>query len=84
MPVATNHPLECIHMATQTTTIDPLAVYTVDQLCAMLDVSETTLLSARRSGALRCTRKGRRVLYLGEWVLTWLRDEAGEEAPHGH
>jgi hypothetical protein len=70
-------------MSTQTVTINPLAVYTAEQLSAMLDVSETTLALARRSGALRWTKKGRRVLFLGEWVLAWLRDGAGEEASGG-
>lgn len=58
--------------------IHPLAVYTADQLCGMLDVSEATLAEARRSGALRSVRKGRRVLFLGEWVLDWLRDDPAE------
>jgi hypothetical protein len=67
-----------------TVSIDPLAIYTGDQLSAMLDVSEVTLAEARRSGALRSVKKGRRVLYLGEWVLDWLRADAGKEAAHVH
>jgi hypothetical protein len=63
------------------TTIQPLAVYTSDQLSTLLDVSDATLTEARRSGALRSTRKGRRVLYLGEWVLDWLKE--GEAAAPG-
>ena len=59
----------------ETIAINPLAVYSADQLSAMLDVSEATLAEARRSGALRATKKGRRVLYLGEWVLDWLRSD---------
>jgi hypothetical protein len=66
----------------ETISIDPLAVYTGDQLSAMLDVSEVTLAEARRSGALRWVKKGRRALYLGEWVLDWLRIDAGKEATH--
>jgi Helix-turn-helix domain len=62
-----------------TVEINPLAVYTADQLSAMLDVSDTTLAEARRTGALRSTKKGRRVLYLGEWVLGWLRDDSDRE-----
>jgi hypothetical protein len=54
-------------------TIQPLAVYSSEHLATLLDVSEATLAEARRSGALRATRKGRRVLYLGEWVIDWLR-----------
>jgi hypothetical protein len=63
-----------------TVTINPLSVYTSEQLSTMLDASEATLAEARRSGALRATRKGRRVLYLGEWVLDWLRAEPAQEA----
>jgi hypothetical protein len=63
-----------------TVTIHPTGIYSTDALCAMLDVSPQTLADARRAGELRSTRKGRRVIYLGEWVLTWLRQSA--EAAH--
>jgi hypothetical protein len=66
-----------------TAAINPLAVYTGDQLSAMLDVSEAKLAEARRSGALRATKKGRSVLYLGEWVLDWLRSKPAEEVSRG-
>jgi hypothetical protein len=59
----------------ETITIHPTGIYSTDDLCVMLDVSPQTLADARRSGALQSTRKGRRVLYLGEWVLAWLRGE---------
>jgi hypothetical protein len=60
-------------------TLNPLAVYTAEQLATMLDASDATLAEARRTGALRTVRKGRRVLYLGEWVIDWLRraDDGG-------
>ncbi|HKB39798.1 MAG TPA: helix-turn-helix domain-containing protein [Gemmataceae bacterium] len=51
------------------TAIHPTGIYNTDDLCAMLDVSPQTLAEARRDGTLRATRKGRRVIYLGEWVL---------------
>ncbi len=59
-----------------TATIHPNGIYSTDDLCVMLDVSPQTAAEARRSGALRWVRKGRRVLYLGEWVLAWLRADA--------
>jgi hypothetical protein len=63
-------------------TLNPLAVYSGDQLSAILDVGEATLADARRSGALRSVKKGRRVIYLGEWVIAWLKaDGAGKEQP---
>lgn len=57
-----------------TITIQPTGVYSTDDLCAMLDVSPETLAYARRLGELKATRKGRRIIYLGEWVLAWLRE----------
>jgi hypothetical protein len=67
-----------------TITIYPTGIYSGDDLCAMLDVSPSTLAEARRAGDLRATRKGRRWIYLGEWVLTWLRQSPPVgEAPHG-
>jgi hypothetical protein len=56
-----------------TITIQPTGIYSNDHVCAMLDVSPDTLAEARRSGALRAVRKGRRWIYLGEWLLSWLR-----------
>jgi hypothetical protein len=64
-----------------TNAIQPTGIYSTDDLCAMLDVSPVTVAEARRSGALTSTRKGRRVIYLGEWILTWLR-HADEEGRH--
>jgi excisionase family DNA binding protein len=67
---------------TEAPTIEPHGIYTVGQLGALLDVSEATLVKARRSGALRATKKGRRVLFLGESVLEWLRSDGGDvDAP---
>jgi len=35
-------------------------------------LTEATLSRARRDGELRFTRKGKRILYMGEWILDWL------------
>lgn len=56
-------------------TIHPTAIYSSDDVCAMLDVSPQALTVARRSGELKSARKGRRVVYLGEWLLEWLRSD---------
>jgi hypothetical protein len=56
-------------------TIRPTGVYSTADVCALLDVSPATLNEARRSGALRAVRKGRRRIYLGEWLLEWLRTD---------
>jgi hypothetical protein len=61
-----------------TITIQPTGIYATHDLCAMLDVSPQTVADARRTGALRFVRRGRRVIFLGEWVLCWLRDEREE------
>jgi hypothetical protein len=61
--------------------IHPHGVYSSDDLSQLLDASPETLLAARRSGALRGVRKGRRLVYLGSWVLAWLNSDpvqAGE------
>jgi hypothetical protein len=59
--------------------IDPTGIYDDPLLCDLLGVGAQTLARARRSGELRYTRKGQRVLYLGEWVLEWLRAEVRRE-----
>jgi hypothetical protein len=56
--------------------IDPDGVYDDDVLYASLELSSATLARARRDGRLRYTRQGRRVLYLGRWLLDWLSAEA--------
>lgn len=44
-------------------------------LGSVLDLTPQTLKAARQSGALRFTRKGKRTLYLGRWVLDWLTSD---------
>jgi hypothetical protein len=69
-------------MSAETVTIDPNGVYDSAALYALLEVSGATLARARREGRLRYTRQGRRVLYLGSWVLAWLEAEARQEVAH--
>jgi hypothetical protein len=56
-------------------TIEPSAIYDDGALLFSLGLSSATLARARRNGSLRYSRPGRRVLYLGQWVLDWLRAE---------
>jgi hypothetical protein len=59
--------------------LHPHAIYDDGALYCELGLTAATLARARRSGLLRYTRQGKRVLYLGEWVLEWLgKAEAGE------
>jgi hypothetical protein len=53
--------------------IDPDAFYNDGQLRLVLGVTTRTLTQARRAGHLCFTRKGRRLLYRGEWVIDWLK-----------
>jgi hypothetical protein len=56
------------------------ALYDDDLIFAALGVSAATLTRARRQGRLRYTRQGRRILYLGQWVLDWLTAESRQGA----
>jgi hypothetical protein len=53
--------------------IIPEAVYSEDALTQVLGLSEAALRRARRKGALRYSRPGKRPLYLGQWVIDWLK-----------
>jgi hypothetical protein len=67
-------PLEA-PMATTIPSILPTGIYDDTSLQSVLGIGAPVLAHARRMGELRCTRKGRRVLYLGEWILDWLRSD---------
>jgi hypothetical protein len=68
-------------MTSATIRIDPDGIYDDVLLYGTLEVSAATLAQARRTGKLRYSRQGRRVLYLGEWVLAWLKADARQEVP---
>jgi len=59
--------------------IDPRAVYDDSALSVALGVSAESLAMSRRTGNLRHARKGRRILYLGQWILDWLERDAVSE-----
>ena len=61
--------------------IDPERIYDDDALFAALELRQTTLARARRSGKLRYTRQGQRTLHLGSWVLDWLKDNSTPVRP---
>jgi hypothetical protein len=56
--------------------IEPNALYDDGALLQALGLTPATLATARRSGALRSSRHGKRILYKGEWVLSWIESEA--------
>jgi hypothetical protein len=65
------------------TTIDPNSVYTEGAISIALDIPLATLTRARREGRLQFTRKGKRVLLFGQWVLNWLKIDSPKGADHG-
>jgi hypothetical protein len=74
-------------MPDATPLIHPRAVYTADMLGPLLDVGPETLAEARRTGKLRCVKLGRRAIFLGSWVLRWVRSaelesRQGKEVAH--
>jgi hypothetical protein len=56
--------------------IEPEAVYDDGSLRQALGLTDASLAAARRSGSLRFTRQGKRVLYLGKWITSWLESQA--------
>ena len=63
--------------------IEPGALYDDSALGQALGLTPATLAAARRSGTLRHTRKGKRTLYKGEWILAWLETEPSAPRPEG-
>ena len=55
--------------------IKPEALYDDTALGQALGLTPAALAAARREGSLRYTRKGKRTLYKGEWILDWLESE---------
>ena len=58
--------------------IESNGIYDDGTLVLALGLTHATLARARRDGQLRFARKGKRVLYLGQWIIEWLRDEQAE------
>jgi hypothetical protein len=61
--------------------IDPAAVYDNGTLRMRLGLTDAQIAKARREGRLRFARQGRRVFYLGRWLLDWLHAEAEVSTP---
>jgi hypothetical protein len=56
--------------------IDSEALYDDGSLRQAIGLTDAALANARRAGALRYTRQGKRTLYLGRWILDWLEAAA--------
>jgi hypothetical protein len=63
--------------------IEPNQVYDDGALYLTLGLTPNTLATARRSGALRFTRQGKRTLYLGQWIVDWLAADERQGVGHG-
>ncbi len=63
--------------------LEPDGLYNDGSLYLALGLTPATLAHARRSGELRFTRKGKRTLYLGQWVLDWIKADSRQEVPRG-
>jgi hypothetical protein len=64
--------------------IEPEAVFDDGALYQALGLTPASLAAGRRAGTLRYTRQGKRILYLGKWILAWLESAASmpsEAAP---
>lgn len=53
--------------------------YDFESLNAVLGLKRGAVERARRDGDLRSTRRGGRVLFLGQWVIDWLTAGESEE-----
>ena len=65
-----------------TLSIDPNAIYDDGTISLALDLPLATLAQARKKGQLRYTRKGKRIFYLGKWVLDWLTADSDRQEAH--
>jgi hypothetical protein len=61
--------------------IEPNGVYDDGALVLALGLTFEALARARKEKVLRFTRKGKRTLYMGQWVLEWLADEPHAKTP---
>ena len=61
--------------------IQPDAFYDDATLNRDAGIRFASLARARKSGELRSTRRGGRVLYLGQWVIDWLASDPSISQP---
>jgi hypothetical protein len=63
--------------------IEPEALYDDTAIGQALGLTPSALAAARRERTLRYTRKGKRTLYKGEWILEWLESEPAARQSEG-
>lgn len=52
--------------------INPEAFYDDSNIYGLLGISISAITRSRLDGSLRFTRAGKRVFYLGQWIIDWL------------
>ena len=62
--------------------IEPSALYDGGTLRRIAGLGTATLTNARRSGRLRFTKQGNRILYLGQWILDYLEADSRQGVDH--
>lgn len=60
--------------------LDPDAVYSDGELRMLLGITDAALSRAKREGRLRCSRQGKRTIYRGAWIISWLEADADQRA----
>lgn len=63
--------------------IDPDAIYDDSALVLTLGLTHAAIARARRTGRLRHTQNGRRILYRGRWIIDWLESDAQATGQRG-
>jgi len=63
--------------------IEPTRVYRREELPGLLRSGKHTIHEAIQDGSLRHTMRGRRQLFLGQWLIDWLSKEPAETAEQG-
>lgn len=63
--------------------ISPDSFFDDGALVLLLGITHATLSQARKRKKLRFTRRGRKILYRGSWVLEWLESDRPAETVEG-
>src|SRR5262249_43808236 len=65
--------------ATLSPVIEPLRLYSPEEVSDLLAIGLPNLAGERREGRLKSARKGRSRVFLGRWLLDWLEQPGGRD-----
>ncbi len=65
-------------MANGLLTVEPTAIYDEYQIRRALGLTEHLMLKERRDGRIKFARRGRRVYYLGSWIINWMEGDTAQ------